>query len=78
MATSPRNIDVSGKDGFVHRLNEDKTFDSICKRCFQTIATVAVERDLALKEENHEKTGCWPVGPTPFIVKKNVKGTRLP
>ena len=38
---------------FAHRHNTDGTIDSICSRCFQTIATVLVEADLPRIESRH-------------------------
>jgi len=52
---------------FPHRHNADGTYDSICRRCFRTIATERVEEDLKAEELAHH---CWkwmaPV-PTPGI-----------
>lgn len=39
--------------GFTHRCNSDFTFDSICHRCFQTIATVQDEGELPTFELKH-------------------------
>jgi len=39
---------------FVHRNNESrKTWDSICTRCFRTVATERLEADLANDEATH-------------------------
>jgi hypothetical protein len=38
---------------FPHRCNCDGTIDSICDCCFATVATSAVEADLALSEAAH-------------------------
>jgi hypothetical protein len=38
---------------FPHRRNADSTFDSICIRCFQTIATSHSEADLKAGEDAH-------------------------
>jgi len=39
---------------FVHRHNSPvETIDSICKRCFQTIATRKTEAELAKDEADH-------------------------
>jgi hypothetical protein len=40
-------------DLFPHRLNRDGSFDSICKRCFQTIASGYSEAALAAAEKQH-------------------------
>lgn len=38
---------------FSHRQNPDSTFDSICKRCYRTIATTESESDLIRSEKEH-------------------------
>lgn len=38
---------------YSHRRNPDQTFDSICHRCFSTVATVPHESDLAWYEHRH-------------------------
>ena len=38
---------------FHHRHNDDHTWDSICRNCFLTVATVDSEDDLAMHECNH-------------------------
>lgn len=38
---------------FVHRTNPNATFDSICTRCFQTIANVRDEATLQKSEVEH-------------------------
>ena len=40
-------------DLFPHRRNRDGSFDSICKRCFQTIASCMSETALAAAEKEH-------------------------
>jgi len=44
---------------FVRRRNKDSSVDSICTTCFQTIASVASEDDLAAHEQKHI---CDPLG----------------
>ena len=44
---------------FARRLNKDSSIDSICTKCFQTIATLACEDDLAEPEQKHI---CDPLG----------------
>ena len=39
---------------FYHKLNEDNTWDSICMKCFLTVATVAKEDDLDDVERRHD------------------------
>ena len=38
---------------FVHRFTPDGTVDSICPRCFVTVAFATKEADLVPKEEQH-------------------------
>jgi hypothetical protein len=38
---------------FAHRRNHDCTFDSICPRCFRTIAESAREPELQNAEDSH-------------------------
>lgn len=38
---------------FAHRQNRDGTFDSICPRCFRTVATRSQESYLAKDEFRH-------------------------
>ncbi len=38
---------------FPHRLNKDKTVDSICPRCYRTIASTRDSRDLNNQEQAH-------------------------
>lgn len=38
---------------FAHRANPDGSVDSICPRCFVTLASANDEPDLALKEQHH-------------------------
>jgi hypothetical protein len=53
----PREVSAhsldSGKHRFAHRLNPEKTFDSICRACFSTIATHSRETDLEQSEQKH-------------------------
>ena len=49
---------------FARRRNWDSSIDSICKKCFQTIASVAIasvacEDQLAAREQAHV---CAPIG----------------
>jgi hypothetical protein len=41
-------------DDFHHRVNGDKTFDSICLQCFLTAATAENETDLHKLEAGHK------------------------
>jgi len=38
---------------FPHRHNSDGTYDSICNRCFETVAKVTTEADLRQFEASH-------------------------
>jgi hypothetical protein len=38
---------------FYHRKNDDKTFDSICMRCYRTVTSGAEESQLAEFERDH-------------------------
>jgi len=42
---------------FLHRLNRDGTFDSICTRCIKTIASHYCETPLAVFEGQHKCEG---------------------
>ena len=44
-------------DQFLHRVNRDGSFDSICMRCFQTIASTHCETALMGTEHRHECDG---------------------
>jgi hypothetical protein len=50
---------------FTHRMNEDRTFDSICMRCYRTVDTQSREVALAAKEQVHlcEKDDVLPHDP---------------
>ena len=38
---------------FPHRHNDDGTHDSICPKCFRTVGTEAMEKNLAVEEKSH-------------------------
>ena len=44
---------------FAHRLNPDKSIDSICTKCFQTIASEECESKLIVHEERHSCDLNW-------------------
>jgi hypothetical protein len=44
---------------FARRRNKDSSIDSICTSCFQTIASLPCEDDLAAQEQKHS---CDPLG----------------
>lgn len=43
----------SDRPTFIHRLNKYGTFDSICMKCYRTVATQQPEPALAEKEQTH-------------------------
>jgi hypothetical protein len=50
--------------GFAHRQNADGTIDSICYRCFRTVATTHDEASLYPSEVTHI---CAEDGPQPVL-----------
>ena len=40
-------------DSFAHRRNRDASFDSICRTCYQTVASADSESKLIHVEESH-------------------------
>jgi hypothetical protein len=44
---------ASTLNAFPHRLNRDGSFDSICLKCFATVASTVTERELKAREKNH-------------------------
>lgn len=46
-------VGSSSDSQFLHRANRDGSFDSICKECFRTVATVKCESDLNVAERDH-------------------------
>ncbi len=53
---------------FVHRTNGDGTFDSICLKCFMTVATVKYQVDLKNVECEH---ACDPQTVAGFRIERN-------
>jgi hypothetical protein len=51
---------------YLHRVNGDGTFDSICIRCFDTIASAKTEEDLATTELEHR---CPPTALSERVIK---------
>jgi hypothetical protein len=43
----------SDQPWFTHRINDDRTFDSICMKCFRTVDTQSREVALTAKEQVH-------------------------
>jgi len=48
---------ISMDERFLHHFNCDGSFDSICMRCFQTIASVNCDTALADAEHQHKCDG---------------------
>lgn len=48
---------VSARPTFPHRRNADGTYDSICTKCFVTVASTNNEADLLKAEEAHICSG---------------------
>jgi len=44
-------------EGFSHRRNADGSLDSICHKCFRTVASTLSEPDLELAEKKPTATG---------------------
>ena len=51
---------------FAHRSNPDKSIDSICTACFQTIASEDLEGKLLAHEESHVCDPYWQVSRARF------------
>jgi hypothetical protein len=50
---------MSSALNFVHRHNEDHTWDSICRNCYLTVATAYDEEDLTTPEHSHDCDELW-------------------
>jgi hypothetical protein len=67
---------------FVHRLNDNGTVDSICLRCFVTVASLPKELNLEEKENAHacchlaRQTGAMKFGPE--ILHQDASSVRSP
>src|ERR1700721_2736637 len=68
-AADARSHHVKGK--FHHRVNADKTIDSICLRCYLTAAKAEKEADLRECEEAHECPD-----KTPFTLEETLRSRR--
>ncbi len=44
---------LSTISGFARRENRDRTMDSICRKCYATVATAYWELDLEIAEHSH-------------------------
>ena len=47
-------MDTSSASTFRHRHNPDGSWDSICMKCYLTVATTATEDDLEKSEQSHD------------------------
>ena len=45
---------MTSSNSFAHRLNSDSSVDSICTRCYQTVASDNHEPNLESAEASHE------------------------
>jgi len=52
---------MSFQTDFAHRQNADRTWDSICRRCYLTVGRAQCEDDLAIEENLHACTGLWAI-----------------
>jgi hypothetical protein len=53
---------------FVHRKNDNGTFDSICRNCFVTVGTAKLEAELEPKERDHI---CIPLDLKRFLMRQD-------
>jgi hypothetical protein len=51
---------------FAHRMNDDRTFDSICMKCLRTVDTQSREVALTAKEQVHVCNQVDVLPPAPF------------
>ena len=49
-----RAVTSSPLPDYIHRHNNDETFDSICTRCVATIGSTLREQDLGVLEQEHK------------------------
>ena len=56
---------------FARRKNPDKSIDSICTACFQTIASEDLEGDLIAHEERHACDPYWAFSRARFDSRQN-------
>jgi hypothetical protein len=57
---------------FAHRRNQDASIDSICTKCFQTIASENSELELTDHEEHHLCDPYWQVSRPYFDTRRSV------
>ena len=63
---------MSGFPPFAKRQNWNSSIDSICTKCFQTIAPANIEMELAAREQKHT---CDPFGAFSHTYAGSVMGT---
>jgi hypothetical protein len=56
-----RAINSSPLPDYIHRHNNDETFDSICTRCVATIGSTHREQDLGVLEQEHNCVKPWSI-----------------
>jgi len=54
---------------YVHRPNKDGSYDSICTRCYATVASVRNEAELIMHEGNHTCIPDWPYRAKPQALR---------
>lgn len=52
---------ASSAPEFKHRHNREGRWDSICMKCFLTVATSAKEEDLVVAEKAHDCSELWKI-----------------
>jgi len=57
---------------FAHRWNRDKSIDSICTACFQTIASEYLENKLIAHEERHVCNPHWQFSRARYEYRESV------
>jgi len=55
----------SSVPAFKHRHNREGTWDSICVKCYLTVATAANEEGLCTAEEAHDCVKLWETKTSP-------------
>jgi hypothetical protein len=50
---SPPRVPMQQALQFVHRPNPNRSFDSICRACYQTVGNRSIEGELDQDEKNH-------------------------
>jgi hypothetical protein len=63
---------------FARRRNQNSSIDSICTKCFLTIASAGAEEELAAHEENHVCDPFGKFGSMRFDPESRAHGVRRP